>query len=39
VQVAVWQAFRDHDIEIPFPQQVQYQVDLPSPAGEPSPPA
>jgi potassium efflux system protein len=27
VQMAVWHAFRDNDIEIPFPQQVQYQVE------------
>ncbi|MCS5690862.1 mechanosensitive ion channel [Cyanobium sp. FGCU-6] len=38
VQVAVWQAFRQHDIEIPFPQQVQYQVELPPPPDAPTPP-
>ncbi|MCS5699163.1 mechanosensitive ion channel [Cyanobium sp. FGCU-52] len=38
VQVAVWQAFRDHAIEIPFPQQVLYQVDLPPAPDAPAPP-
>ena len=38
VQVAVWQAFRDHEIEIPFPQQVQYQVELPPAPDAPAPP-
>jgi len=27
VSRAIWQAFREHAIEIPFPQQVQYQLD------------
>ena len=27
VSRAIWQAFREHEIEIPFPQQVQYQLD------------
>jgi len=26
VSRAIWQAFREHEIEIPFPQQVQYQM-------------
>jgi len=29
VQAAIWRVFRDRQIEIPFPQQVQYQVDGP----------
>lgn len=29
VQAAIWRAFRDRQIEIPFPQQVQYQVEGP----------
>lgn len=29
VQAGIWRAFRDRDIEIPFPQQVQYQVEGP----------
>jgi small-conductance mechanosensitive channel len=29
VQAAIWRAFRERDIEIPFPQQVQYQVEGP----------
>jgi potassium-dependent mechanosensitive channel len=29
VQAAVWRAFRDRQIEIPFPQQVQYHVEGP----------
>jgi small-conductance mechanosensitive channel len=37
VQVAVWQAFRDHGIEIPFPQRVQYQTELPPAADAPKP--
>lgn len=29
VQAGVWRAFRDRNIEIPFPQQVQYRVEGP----------
>ena len=29
VQAGIWQAFRDRNIEIPFPQQVQYRVEGP----------
>ena len=29
VQAAIWRAFRDRQIEIPFPQQVQYRVEGP----------
>ncbi|MCP9930734.1 mechanosensitive ion channel [Cyanobium sp. AMD-g] len=29
VQAGIWRAFRDRGIEIPFPQQVQYQVEGP----------
>jgi small-conductance mechanosensitive channel len=29
VQAGLWRSFRDRDIEIPFPQQVQYQVEGP----------
>ncbi|WP_216906520.1 mechanosensitive ion channel domain-containing protein [Synechococcus sp. CCY 0621] len=29
VQAGIWRAFRDRDIEIPFPQQVQYRVEGP----------
>ena len=27
VQIALWRSFREHGIEIPFPQQVSYQVE------------
>jgi potassium efflux system protein len=37
VNTAVWQAFRDQGIEIPFPQQVQY--SLPGPPGQDGPEA
>jgi small-conductance mechanosensitive channel len=29
VQAGIWRAFRERDIEMPFPQQVQYQVEGP----------
>ncbi|MEB3325027.1 MAG: mechanosensitive ion channel domain-containing protein, partial [Cyanobacteriota bacterium] len=39
VQQAIWQAFRDHSIEIPFPHQVQLErvmEPLPRPGGGPA---
>jgi small-conductance mechanosensitive channel len=37
VNTAVWQTFRDHGIEIPFPQRVQYAI--PGPPGQDGPEA
>jgi potassium efflux system protein len=37
VQAAIWEVFRQHGIEIPFPQQVQYQVAGTPTIGEPVP--
>jgi small-conductance mechanosensitive channel len=37
VQTALWAAFRQHGIEIPYPQQVQYQAALPEAEAQPPP--
>ena len=36
VNQAIWQAFREHQIEIPFPQQVAYAMTWPPEAHEPN---
>lgn len=35
VNQAIWRAFQDHGIEIPFPQQVQYELPGPPPKRQP----